>query len=143
MLPPLDDIIANFEMLEDSTDRLEYLIELGRLAQPLPPEKKTEENRVRGCASQVWLDTSSDVARDGRTLLCFHGDSDAIITRGIVALIAAIFSGRTPEEIQRIDALQMFREIGIGEHLTAQRSNGARSMMERIRRDAQAALAHP
>ena len=142
MLPPLDDIIANFEMLEDSTDRLEYLIELGRLAKPLPPEKKTEENRVRGCASQVWLDTSA-VSRDGRTVLSFHGDSDALITRGIVALIAAIFSGRTPEEIQRIDALQMFRDIGIGEHLTAQRSNGARSMMDRIRRDAQAALAHP
>jgi cysteine desulfuration protein SufE len=142
MLPPLDDIIANFEMLEDSSDRLEYLIELGRLAQPLPPEKKTEENRVRGCASQVWLDTSA-AARDGRTVLNFHGDSDAIITRGIVALIATIFSGKTPEDIQGIDALQIFRDIGIGEHLTAQRSNGARSMMERIRRDAQAVLAHP
>ncbi len=140
MLPPLDDIIANFEMLEDSSDRLEYLIELGRLAQPLPPEKKTEENRVRGCASQVWLDTSA-AARDSRTVLNFHGDSDAIITRGIVALIATIFSGKTPEDIQRIDALQIFRDIGIGEHLTAQRSNGARSMMERIQRDARAALA--
>ena len=142
MLPPLDDIVANFEMLEDSSDRLEYLIEIGRLAKPLPPEKKTEENRVRGCASQVWLDTGAE-SRDGRTILTFHGDSDAIITRGIVALIAAIFSGKTPEEIQRIDALQIFRDIGIGEHLTAQRSNGARSMMERIRRDAQAVLAHP
>jgi cysteine desulfuration protein SufE len=140
MLPPIDEIIANFEMLDDSHDRLEYLIELGRMAKPLPPEKKTEENRVRGCASQVWLETTVE-PRNGRTVLNFHGDSDAIITRGIVALIAALFSGKTPEEIQRIDALQVFREIGIGEHLTAQRSNGARSMMERIRRDAQAALA--
>ncbi len=142
MLPPIDEIIANFEMLEDSTDRLEYLIELGRLAEPLPPEKKTEENRVRGCASQVWLDTQA-ARGDGRTRLFFHGDSDALITRGIVALIAAIFSGKTPEEIQRIDALRIFREIGIGEHLTAQRSNGARSMMQRIHRDAQTALAAP
>ena len=141
-LPPIDEIIANFEMLDDSHDRLEYLIELGRMAKPLPPEKKTEANRVRGCASQVWLDTSAD-SRNGRAVLHFQGDSDAIITRGIVALIAALFSGKTPEEIQRIDALQVFREIGIGEHLTAQRSNGARSMMERIRRDAQAAMAHP
>jgi cysteine desulfuration protein SufE len=140
MLPPLDEIIANFELLEDSTDRLEYLIELGRLADPLPPEKATEENRVRGCASQVWLDTVTRRA-GGETRLHFHGDSDAIITRGIVALIAAIFSGRTPEEIQEIDALKVFRDIGIGEHLTAQRSNGARSMMERIKRDARAALA--
>jgi cysteine desulfuration protein SufE len=140
MLPPVDEILTNFELLEDSSDRLEYLIELGRLADPLHPDLKTEENRVRGCASQVWLNTTRDSA-DGRTVLTFHGDSDAIITRGIVALIAAIFSGKAPEEIARTDALQIFREIGIGEHLTAQRSNGARSMMERIHRDAQAALA--
>jgi cysteine desulfuration protein SufE len=139
-LPPLDEIIANFELLEDSHDRLEYLIELGRSARPLPREKMTEANRVRGCASQVWLDTTVERIGD-RTVLSFHGDSDAIITRGIVALIAAIFSGRTPEDIQKTDALEIFREIGIGEHLTAQRSNGARSMVERIRRDAQAALA--
>ena len=74
-------------------------------------------------------------------MLRFHGDSDAIITRGIVALIAAIYSGKTPEEIRRTDALKIFREIGIADHLTAQRSNGARSMMDRIRRDAQAAVA--
>jgi cysteine desulfuration protein SufE len=139
MLPPIDEIFANFELLDESNDRLEYLIELGRLAEPLPPEKKTEENRVRGCASQVWLDTGAE-SRNGERVLTFHGDSDAIITRGIVALIAAIFSGKTPEEIRRTDALAVFREIGIGEHLTAQRSNGARSMMERIHRDAEAAL---
>ena len=140
MLPPFDEIRANFEILEDSNDRLEYLIELGRLAEPLPPEKKSEENRVRGCASQVWLDTQAEEAA-GRRVLRFHGDSDAIITRGIVALMASIFSGRTPDEIRRTDALEIFREIGIGEHLTAQRSNGARSMMDRIQRDAQTALA--
>src|SRR4051812_38049575 len=98
MLPPIDEILSNFELLDESTDRLEYLIELGRLAEPLPPEFKTEENRVRGCASQVWLVTTMS-HRQERTVLHFHGDSDAIITRGIVALIAAIFSGRTPEEI--------------------------------------------
>lgn len=140
MLPPFDEIRSNFELLEDSNDRLEYLIELGRLAEPLPPEKKTEDNRVRGCASQVWLDTQEGESA-GRRVLHFHGDSDAIITRGIVALMSSIFSGRTPDEIRRTDALEIFRDIGIGEHLTAQRSNGARSMMERIRRDAQAALA--
>ena len=142
MLPPVDEIVSNFELLDESDDRLEYLIELGRLAEPLPPEKKTEENRVRGCASTVWLDTAVEDGA-GRTILRFHGDSDAIITRGIVALIAAIYSGKSPEEITRTDALQIFRDIGLAEHLTAQRSNGARSMMERIRRDAQTALAAP
>lgn len=141
MLPPIDDIIANFELLEDTNDRLEYLIELGRLADPLPAAKMSEESRVRGCASQVWLDTTVATTDTGK-VLTFHGDSDAIITRGIVALIAAIFSGKSPEEIERIDALQIFRNIGIGEHLTAQRSNGARAMMERIKRDARAALAN-
>jgi cysteine desulfuration protein SufE len=140
MLPPIDEIVSNFEVLEDSNDRLEYLIELGRLAEPLPPEKKTETNRVRGCASAVWLDTAAENGA-GRTILRFHGDSDAIITRGIVALIAAIYSGKSPEEIAGTDALQTFRDIGLAEHLTAQRSNGARSMMERIRRDAQTTLA--
>jgi cysteine desulfuration protein SufE len=138
MLPPFDEIVANFEILEDSTDRLEYLIELGRLAEPLPPQLKTEANRVRGCASQVWLETRIDPVPDG-PVLRFHGDSDAIITRGIVALIAALYSGRRADEIGGIDALKVFREIGIGDHLTAQRSNGARAMMERIRRDAAAA----
>src|SRR5215217_9307533 len=128
VLPPINEILANFDVLEDSHDRLEYLIELGRSAKPLAPEKMTELNRVRGCASQVWLDTQPQRTGD-RTVLCFHGDSDAIITRGIVALIAAIFSGKAPEEIQRTDALQIFRDIGISEHLTAQRSNGALSMM--------------
>jgi cysteine desulfuration protein SufE len=140
MLPPFAEIMSNFELLEDSNDRLEYLIELGRLAEPLPPDKKTEANRVRGCASSVWLDAAAENGA-GRTILRFHGDSDAIITRGIVALIAAIYSGKSPEEITRTDALQIFRDIGLAEHLTAQRSNGARSMMERIRRDAQTALA--
>jgi cysteine desulfuration protein SufE len=139
-LPPIDEIIANFEVLEDSNDRLEYLIELGRLAEPLSPDMKTEENRVRGCASQVWLDTKIRLVGE-QARMYFHGDSDAIITRGIVSLIAAIFSDKTPDEVRRIDALQTFREIGIAEHLTAQRSNGARSMMQRIKRDAEAAVA--
>ena len=139
MLPAVEEIIANFEMLDEADDRLEYLIELGRMAEPLAPEKKTEQNRVRGCASSVWLDTT--VENGGRTVLRFHGDSDAIITRGIVALIAAIYSGKSPDEIGQTDALALFRDLGLAEHLTAQRSNGARSMMERIRRDARAAIA--
>lgn len=142
MLPATDEILSNFELLDQSDDRLEYLIELGRLAEPLTPEKKTEQNRVRGCASAVWLDTAVESGA-GRTVLRFHGDSDAIITRGIVALIGAIYSGKSPEEIMRTDALRIFRDIGLADHLTAQRSNGARSMVDRIHRDAHTALAAP
>jgi cysteine desulfuration protein SufE len=140
MLPPFDEIQSNFELLDESDDRLEYLIELGRLAPPLPDDKKTEANRVRGCASQVWLDARREAGTDG-VRLTFQGDSDAIITRGIVALIAAIYSGRSPEEVRATDAIDIFRRLGIGEHLTAQRSNGARAMVERIHRDAASALA--
>ena len=140
MLPAIEEIISNFELLDESDDRLEYLIELGRMAEPLPPEKKNEGNRVRGCASSVWLDTAVENASE-RAILRFHGDSDAIITRGIVALIAAIYSGKSPDEIGRTDALKIFRDLGLADHLTAQRSNGARSMVERIRRDAQAIAA--
>src|SRR5215217_9743930 len=112
MLPPLYEILSNFDLLEESDDRLEYLIELGRLAEPLSPEKKTEENRVRGCASTVWLDTAVESGPEG-SILHFRGDSDAIITRGIVALIAALYSGKSPEEIERADALETFRDIGL------------------------------
>ena len=101
---------------------------------------KVPATKVDGCASQVWILPRIEGQGPGARF-DFQGDSDAIITRGIVALIASIFSGKTPEEIERIDALQIFREIGIGDHLTAQRSNGARSMMERIKRDARSALA--
>jgi cysteine desulfuration protein SufE len=140
MLPPFDEIQANFEFLDEPDDRLDYLIELGRLAPTLPEELKTEANQVRGCLSQVWLVT--DVERkDGRTRLIFRGDSDAITTRGIVALIIAIYSGRSPQEVRATDALDIFRRLGLSDHITSKRSNGARAMVERIHRDAESALA--
>lgn len=137
---PLDEIIENFEFLDDWEDRYRYLIELGRTLEPLPEAAHNEENRVRGCASQVWLQTRVDRDDQGRPRLSFLGDSDAHIVRGLVALALAIFSGAPAETIVATDAHAVFDRLGLGAHLTPQRSNGLRSMVDRIKSDARAAL---
>jgi cysteine desulfuration protein SufE len=136
----IDDIIDDFALIDDWEERYRYVIELGRSLPGLPEAAHTEENRVRGCASQVWLETS--VARNdkGEPVLTFRADSDAHIVRGLVAIILALYSDRTAREILDTDALGSFEKLGLIEHLTPQRSNGVRSMVERIRRDANAAL---
>jgi len=140
MLPSIDEIIANFELLDDWEERYRYVIELGRLMEPLPDEARTDANKVQGCASQVWLRTSLD-ASQGEPVLHLVGDSDAHIVRGLVALLISLYQGKTAAEALSTDALVLFRDLGLSEHLTPQRSNGVRSMVERIRRDAQMALA--
>lgn len=138
---PIDDIIDNFELLEEWEDRYRYLIELGRTLEPLPKESYTEENKVRGCASQVWLETTLGQDADGAPTLTFRGDSDAHIVRGLVALVLALYSGRRAQEIVDTDAAPLFKQLGLAEHLTPQRANGLRSMVERIKKEARAALA--
>jgi len=137
----IEDIIENFAGLEDWDDRYRYLIELGRELPPMPAAAHSDANKVQGCASQVWLDTS--IRPDGGTgpVLTFVGDSDAHIVRGLIAILFAIFSGKHAREILSADALALFERMGLREHLTPQRSNGFRSMVERIRADARAALA--
>ncbi|MCC0005118.1 MAG: SufE family protein [Methylobacteriaceae bacterium] len=137
---PLAEIIENFEFLDDWDDRYRYLIELGRTLAALPEAGHNETNRVRGCASQVWLETHVDKDDAGEPRLTFLGDSDAHIVRGLVALTLAIFSGRTASAILAADAHAVFDRLGLGAHLTPQRSNGLRSMVERIKADARAAL---
>ncbi|MGL5361908.1 MAG: SufE family protein [Bosea sp. (in: a-proteobacteria)] len=132
----LDEIIANFELLEEWDDRYRYLIELGRTLRPMAEDAHTEENRVRGCASQVWLLTSSDGGPGPNTRLHFAGDSDAHIVRGLVALTLAVYSGRRAADILTTDASAVFEQLGLSAHLTPQRSNGVRSMVERIKADA-------
>jgi cysteine desulfuration protein SufE len=141
MSEPLDEIIANFELLDDWDDRYRYLIELGRALAPLPEEAHSEANKVRGCASQVWLDTGYEGGPGPATRLIFRGDSDAHIVRGLVALAIAIHSGKTAEEILATDAFAIYERLGLAAHLTPQRSNGVRSMLDRIRADAGKALA--
>lgn len=136
----IDEIIENFELLDDWDDRYRYLIELGRALPPLPENVRTDANKVQGCASQVWLHTQ--VERDsGEPVLGFIGDSDAHIVRGLVAVLLAFYSGRPAREILDIDALTLFERLGLREHLSPQRSNGLRSMVERVRTDARTALA--
>ncbi|WP_230531884.1 SufE family protein [Microvirga roseola] len=138
MLPSIDEIVSNFELLDEWEERYRYIIELGRMMEPLPEEAHTDANKVQGCASQVWLQTSLDRSR-GEPVLHLVGESDAHIVRGLVALLISLYNGRTPPEALSVDALGLFKELGLSEHLTPQRSNGVRSMVERIRRDAQVA----
>jgi len=137
----IDEIVENFTLLDEWDDRYRYVIELGRTLAPLPEGAHTEANKVRGCASQVWLLTH--VKPDGAAgpTLSFDGDSDAHIVRGLIAIVIALYSGKTAREILKIDALDLFDRIGLREGLTPQRSNGLRSMIERIRAEAKAALA--
>ena len=137
----IDEIIENFTLLDEWDDRYRYVIELGRALPPLPDSAHTDANKVQGCASQVWLLTH--VKPDGAAgpILTFEGDSDAHIVRGLVAILVALYSGKRASEILATDAIALFDRIGLRENLTPQRSNGLRSMVERIRAEATAALA--
>ena len=141
MTTGIDEIIENFSVLDDWDDRYRYLIELGRQLPPLAQSAYTEANKVQGCASQVWLETEVRPNGPAGPVLTFVGDSDAHIVRGLIAILLALFSGRTAKEILGTDALAVFEKIGLREHLTPQRSNGFRSMVERIRSEARAVLA--
>jgi cysteine desulfuration protein SufE len=136
----IDEILENFSFLDEWDDRYRYLIELGRNLDPLPEEAHTDANKVRGCASQVWIDTRIEQAEGKDPVLHFLGDSDAHIVRGLVALTLAIYSGKSAEDILAADAFSIYKDLGLAEHLTPQRSNGVRAMIERIKSDARAAL---
>ena len=137
----IDDVIATFDMLDAWEDRYRYLIEMGRSLAPLSDDERNEDNRVRGCASQVWVVTTVTQAADGTPLLVFRGDSDAHIVKGLVALVLSFYDKKTPQEVLSSDVMGLFKQLELSEHLTPQRSNGVRSMVERIRRDATMALA--
>ena len=139
-LPSIEDIIENFGLIDDWEERYRYVIELGRELNPLPAEAHNDANKVRGCASQVWLETSVERNSAGDAVLTFRGDSDAHIVKGLVLIVLAFYSGRTAQDILDRDVLALFAQLGLTAHLTPQRSNGVRSMVERIRSDARAAL---
>lgn len=135
MLPPIDTIIENFEFIEDDEMRLEYLIELGRALPSMPEALRTEANRVHGCESQVWIDTAVEEP-GGAPRLVLHGFSDSFIVRGFVALMVALYGGKSPQEAAGTDGLDLFRRLHFGAHVTSKRSNGVRAMADRIHRDA-------
>ena len=138
----LDEILENFSYLDDWDDRYRYLIELGRALEPLDKDAYNDRNKVRGCASQVWLVTNVETDAGGAPLMIFKGDSDAHIVRGLVALVLAIYSGQTADRVVATDAQGRFKTLGLSTHLTPQRSNGLRSMVERIKTEARTAAAN-
>ncbi|HYC17355.1 MAG TPA: SufE family protein [Pseudolabrys sp.] len=137
----LDQIVENFALLDEWDDRYRYVIELGRTLPPLAASAHIDANKVRGCASQVWLVTHVKPDGSAGPILKFEGDSDAHIVRGLIAILFAVYSGKSAREILAVDALSLFDRLGLRENLTPQRSNGLRSMVERIRAEAKAALA--
>ena len=136
----IDDILADFDVIDDWEERYRYVIELGKALEPIDEADRTDANKVRGCASQVWLVTRIEPSAEGPRLV-FGGDSDAHIVRGLVAVMLAIYSGRTAQEILALDPEPIFTAISLREHITPQRANGVNAMIERIRAEARAALA--
>jgi cysteine desulfuration protein SufE len=137
----IDEIRENFALLDDWDDRYRYVIELGRTLEPMSEAEHSAANKVQGCASQVWLSKRIDRKNGNEPVLNYLGDSDAHIVRGLIAILLTLYSGHTPQQILSTDAIALLDEFGFREHLTPQRSNGLRSMVERIRSDARQALA--
>ena len=139
----IDEISDNFSLLDEWEDRYRYIIELGRTLPPLPAEAYNDANKVQGCASQVWLTTTVQPNGPRGPMLRFRGDSDAHIVRGLIAILFALYSGKSARDILAIDLTALFERLGLREHLTQQRSNGLKSMVARIRAEAQIALTRP
>ena len=126
------DLISDFELLDDWEDRYRHVIELGRALPPMNDALKTPATKVSGCASQVWIHSTVD--KDAKLKLV--GDSDALIVKGLIAVVFLMFDGLSAKDIVAYDALGAFAQLGLKEHLTPQRSNGLASMVKRIKADA-------
>lgn len=131
MSSDFEEIAANLAFLDQAEDRYRYIIELGKALPGLDESEKIPATKVDGCASQVWLVPTIEGA-GAEAQVAFRGDSDAIIVRGLIAILTALYSGQTAREILSADATARFGEIGLEQHLSAQRSNGLRAMIARI-----------
>jgi cysteine desulfuration protein SufE len=127
--PAFEDIAETLEFLDDWEERYRHVIELGRAMPPLEDSFKVPAYKVEGCASQVWLRPQIEAGR-----FDFQGDSDAMIVRGLIAILHALYAGLPLAEVGRVDAAAELGRLGLNDHLSAQRSNGLRAMVERIRR---------
>jgi cysteine desulfuration protein SufE len=127
-------IVEDFEFLEDWEDRYRYVIEQGKAMEPLDEALKVPATKVDGCASQVWLHPKIEGG-----VFSFDGDSDALIVRGLIAVLRSLFNGLSVDEVTRVDAQAELARLGLNDHLSAQRSNGLRAMIERIGQVAAAA----
>jgi cysteine desulfuration protein SufE len=132
MTMTVDELVDNFSLLDDWEDRYAYVIDLGKKLEPMPEAEKTEEAKVKGCMSQVWL--AHDVNRvDGETHLHFRADSDAFIVKGLIAVLMELYNDRRPSEILETDAVETLGKIGLSSHLSPNRRNGFVAMVDRIK----------
>lgn len=129
----LEELIENFEFLDDWEDRYRYIIEMGRKLEEMPEADKTEANKVRGCTSQVWMTSSQETGADGGVLLHFVADSDAHIVKGLIAILMAAYDRKSPAEALAFDIDDLFGRLGLESHLSFNRRNGFFSMVERIK----------
>jgi cysteine desulfuration protein SufE len=138
MLPQLtsNELIAHFQVFDDWEQRYEYLIDLGKKLPEFPEDARNDAHRVRGCVSNVWIVTDQDAEKN----LVFLGDSDAFIVKGLIAIVIILCNHKSPEAILHLDIPQIFNEMGLAQHLTPSRSNGLYSMINYVRRLAQACL---
>lgn len=139
LLASVEELIENFEFLDDWEDRYRYLIDLGKSLEGLPQHLKTDENKVRGCTSQVWfthhvqeLEQDEQQTKSASIQVIFKADSDAYIVRGLVVILLSAYSQKTPEEILSIDIKSLFQRLGLERNLSFSRRNGFFSMVERI-----------
>ena len=132
MTVAFDEIIADFDFLEDWDDRYKYLIDLGRQLETFPELSRIDANKVRGCASQVWLTYNEEGTGDS-AVLKFQGDSDAHIVKGLVAVLLALYNGKTRSEILALDERNLLNPLDLDGHITPQRSNGLASMITRVK----------
>ena len=132
----IEDLITDFEFFDNWEDKYKYIIELGKNSSSLNENEKNNDNKVDGCASQVWLITKKEKLND-KIILKFKGDSDALIVKGLVVILFSIFSEKSPDEIIKIDAFEKLRNLDLERNLTMQRSNGLSSMVKRIKEEAQ------
>jgi cysteine desulfuration protein SufE len=135
MARSIDDLVEDFELFEDWEDRYRYIVDLGKKLPPMPEEEKTEETKVRGCMSQVWMTCQEDTAEK---TLSFRADSDAFIVKGLIAILMELYSGRPPKEILELDAEEALGRLGLESHLSPNRRNGFVAMVGRIKSEAEA-----
>lgn len=130
MTQTFDDLRETFDLLDDWEDRYAYVIDLGRELEPLNDDEKTDATKVRGCTSQVWMVSRLD---GDPPMVTLRGDSDAHIVKGLIAILLMLYSGKTPDEILKVDAKAILGDLGLESHLSPMRTNGLYSMVERIR----------
>ena len=134
----IEEIIENFDFLEDWDDRYKYLIELGTMLDEYPETRRDGAHKVQGCVSQVWL--AADIGEGEDPVITYYGASDAHIVSGLVAIALAIFSEKNASVIVELDEKQIFSQLDLSEHITPQRSNGLRALVQKIKSIAQSAL---